>query len=317
MLDALKFVQGAVSKKDFVPALSHFQIRMGRITGFNGKISMSAPIALDIDCHPEAAKFAAAIEQCTETAQLSITKANKLCVRSGKFRANVDILADDVYPEVFPEGESVDMTGELLPALRIMHEFTTDDASKQWAAGLLLDGNFVYATNNVIIVQHWTETFFPFRINIPRYTVKEMLRIGEEPIRVQATATSITFHYSGERWLRSQVNSIEWPDTEALFAHVEEQESALTDIPDELFIALDVVESFLGKTKRLWIGDGELRTAEQDGASYEIDLPTCSFNHSMLGLLRGVATRLAFSAWPAPMLFYGKKIRGVIAGMKG
>jgi hypothetical protein len=31
MLDALKFVKGAVAKKDFVPELTHFRITGGRV----------------------------------------------------------------------------------------------------------------------------------------------------------------------------------------------------------------------------------------------------------------------------------------------
>ncbi len=44
MLSALKFVKGAVSTKDYVPALTHFQIKGGRVTGYNGKLSLSSPI---------------------------------------------------------------------------------------------------------------------------------------------------------------------------------------------------------------------------------------------------------------------------------
>ena len=68
MLEVLKFVKGAVGKKDYVPALTHFQIADGRITGFNGKISLSSPIALDLECCPKAIPFVKAIEACTDTA---------------------------------------------------------------------------------------------------------------------------------------------------------------------------------------------------------------------------------------------------------
>lgn len=318
MLDALKFVKGAVSTKDFVPALTHFQIRDGRVTGFNGKISLSAPIPLDIDCTPKAAPFIAAIEACTETAQLNLTASGKLRVRSGKFSAHVECLAQEEFPVVLPEGQPVQMAGPLLPALTMLNEFTANDASRPWATGVLLDGSSAYATNNIIMLEHWLGYHFPYRLNVPSTTVKEMIRIGEEPVAMQATQTSITFHYSGERWLRSALNAAEWPDVAGLFAKVEATGAdQLQAVPEELFDALDTLAPFVDPTGRLWIGDGVVATAEQDGASVEVaGLPTCSFNHRMLALLRGVATKAAFAAWPAPVAFYGDAVRGAIAGMR-
>lgn len=318
MLDALKFVKGAVSTKDFVPALTHFQIANGRVTGFNGRISLSAPIPLDIDCTPKAAPFVAAIEACTETAQLNLAANGKLRVRSGKFSAHVDCIANSEFPAVVPEGVAIQMTGPLLPALTILNEFTADDASRPWATGVLLDGSSAYATNNVVILEHWLGYFFPYRLNVPRTTVREMIRIGEEPVAMQATNGSITFHYSGERWLRSTLNAMEWPDVGGLFAKVQATGAdQLQDVPEELFDALDTLAPFVDPTGKLWIGEGVVATAEQDGASVEVPgLPACSFNHRMLSLLRGVAKKAAFAAYPAPVAFYGDAVRGAIAGMR-
>lgn len=318
MIEALKFVKGAVSNKDFVPALTHFQIRNGRVTGFNGKISLSAPIPLDLDCMPRAQPFIAAIEACTETAQLNMTASGKLRVRSGKFGAHVDCIAEDAFPQVLPEGQAIEMAGPLLPALAMLNEFAADDASRPWATGVLLDGGSAYATNNIVIIEHWLGFFFPYRLNVPRATVREMLRIGEEPVAMQATEGSITFHYSGERWLRSALNSMEWPDVSGLFAKVEATGAdQLLDVPEELFDALDTLAPFVDPTGRLWIGDGVVATAEQDGASVEVaGLPSCSFNHRMLSLLRGIAHKAAFAAWPDPVAFYGDAVRGAIAGMR-
>lgn len=318
LLESLRFVQGAVSKKDFVPALTHFQIRNGRVTGFNGKISLSAPIALDIDCQPKADTFVNAVEACTETAQLSLTASGKLSIRSGRFRAHVDILKEDSFPEVLPEGQRIDLHWDPLAAMKLLYDFTAEDASRPWAAGLLLDGTYIYATNNVILVQHAIGDFFPFRINIPRYTIKEMLRIGETPIAMQVSHGSVTFHYEGNRWLRSQQNSLDWPDTEALFraAEIPSWHESMLEVPEALFEALDTLAPFVQPSGKLWIGSGRVATAEQDGASIDLDLPECSFNHKMLLSLRGVAKKMAFASWPKPVMFYGDKLRGMIAGMR-
>ena len=56
MLKELKFVQGAVSSKDFIPALTHFRIENGTVRSFNGLLALCSPIALDIDCTPKASR---------------------------------------------------------------------------------------------------------------------------------------------------------------------------------------------------------------------------------------------------------------------
>ena len=40
VLSALKFVQGSVAKKDFVPALKHVVIENATVRGFNGVLAL-------------------------------------------------------------------------------------------------------------------------------------------------------------------------------------------------------------------------------------------------------------------------------------
>lgn len=314
---ALKFAQGAVSKKDFVPELTHFQIAHGRVTGFDGKMSLSAPIELDLDCCPKATPFVKAIEACTETAQLAMTTNGRLSVRSGKFRAFVECLPLETFPVVEPDGLPVAIDGNLLPALRTLYEFTAEDASRPWAAGVLLDGESAFATNNVILVESWLGYHFPYRVNLPRFTIREMLRIGEEPTGMQLTAESVTLHYSGNRWLRSQLNSLEWPDIRGLLAKAPENPELVPDVPEGLWEALTTLKPFVTELGQLFIGPDVVRTAVEEGASVVVPgMPVCSFNHKMLSMLEGVAHRADFAAWPNPVAFYGERLRGFIAGMK-
>lgn len=314
---ALKFARGAVSKKEFVPALTHFQIAHGRVTGYNGSLSLSAPIDLDIDCCPKAAPFANAVEACEETAQLHLTPAGKLSIRSGKFRALLDCLPLEAFPVVMPEGQPVAIDGELLPALRRLYDFTAEDASRPWAAGILLDGGSAYASNNIVLIEYWLGYHFPFRVNVPRATIQEMLRIGEEPVGLQLTGNSATFHYEGDRWLRTQLNSIEWPDVAGLLDRATGSEDAPL-VPEDLFTALETLTPFVGDTGQLYFSSGLLCTSlDGEGASVEIgDVPDCSYNVKMLKLLQPVAERIDFAAYPSPVPFYGERLRGFIAGMR-
>lgn len=320
VLQSLKFVQGAVSKKDFVPALSHFQIKDGRITGYDGKMSLSAPIALDLDCCPKADVFAKAIAACTETASLSIAKNGKLAIRSGKFKAHVDCLPPELYPGQMPTGITTKASGPLLPALRVLVDLCAEDASRPWAAGVLLDGECFYATNNVIFAQYWTGNHFPYRVNIPRATVKEVLRIGEEPVSLQVTANSITFHFSGDRWLHSYLINDEWPPLDSIMGALDCRDSQPNEhypLTQDFWEAVDTLEPFVDDMGHIYADAEGLHTALDDGMSVEVkDLPPGSYNHSMLVKLAGVATSIDFAQWPKPMVWFGDNVRGLFVGMR-
>lgn len=314
---ALKFAQGAVSKKDFVPALTHFQISGGRVTGYDGKLCLSAPIALDLECCPKAGPFVNAVEACEDTAQLNMTPAGKLSIRSGKFRAHVECLPVETFPVVQPEGLAVAIDGALLAALRALYDYSAEDASRPWAAGVLLDGESAFATNNVILVEAWLGYHFPYRVNLPRFTIREMLRIGEEPVGMQLTAESVTFHYSDNRWLRSNLNSMEWPDARALLGRLPGNPADVPVVPEGLWEALEKLSPFVNELGQLFISQDLISTATEDGASVEVPgMPVCSFNHKMLGLLQPIAQRIDFGAWPEPVAFFGDKLRGAMRGMR-
>lgn len=316
MLAALKFVKGAVSTKDYVPALTHFRISGHRVTGYNGKLSLSSPIPLDIECCPKAVPFVKAIEACEDVAQLALAQNGKLSVRSGKFRATIETLADE-YPEVLPEGERVAIDGALLPALRLLYAFTSDDASRPWAAGILLDGNSAFATNNVVLCECWLGYHFPFMVNLPRTAVRELLRIGEEPVSLMLSGNSATFFFDGDRWMRTQLNSHVWPDAGHLLNN---STGHACPIPEGFFEAVAKVAPFCADAGLVHFVDGCVSTGidTTDATSVHVDglAESGAYNAKMLSLLDGVATSVAFGSYPKPCLFYGDRLRGLLMGAR-
>lgn len=321
MLDTLKFVRGAVSKKDLVPELTHFHIEGGRIEGYNGKLSLSAPINLDIDCCPRAEPFIRAIAACNETAQLHLTPAGKLSIRSGRFRALVDTLSPEGFPELRPEGARIDLDGHLLPALESLEPFIGIDASRPWANGVLFDGNSAFATNNVIIAEHWLGYHFPFKVVIPLFAIREMLRIKEEPLWMQLTALSATFHYPGERWLRTQLVSNAWPNVAGMLAQFAPGRLG-QPVSTEFWEALETVAPFTDNKFACVYLDGNTVSShpagDAQGAAVEVSDSNLIgiYSHKMISMLHPVAKVIDFSAYPGKVSWYGDSVRGLIMGMR-
>jgi DNA polymerase III sliding clamp (beta) subunit (PCNA family) len=315
MLAELKFVQGAIAKKDFLPALTHFRIEKGTVRGYNGTLALSSPIPLDLECTPKADPLLKAIANCTEVMSLSMTANGRLAVRSGSFKAFVDCVQGET-PHVEPEGEDLALDGPLLlAALQALQPFVSDDASRPWSNGILLRGESAYATNNVVLVEYWLGKQLP-TINIPRSAVKEIVRIGEPPIRAQANDRCITFHYTGGRWIRTQLLVTDWPDLKKVL----DVTSSAVPIDPKLFVGLETIKPFVDKIGRVLFANGVMTTHENEdeGASFECDtvLPEGIYSLEMLMLLEGVATASDWSLYPKPAMFFGNRLRGAVIGMR-
>jgi hypothetical protein len=318
MLKDLKFVQGAVAKKDLLPAMTHFRIEGGQVRSFNGQMAISSPIAFDIDCNPKADQLVKAIQQCEDEIVLSMTAGGRLRVQSGRFRAFVETVeGETVHP--LPEGDRIDFNGtDLLEACKILKPFIGNDASRPWANGILFQGHSAFATNNASAVEYWIGTPVPFQVILPRFCINEILRIDEAPEYAQLDDRSITFHYTDGRWIRTQLLEGEWP--------MEKLQEILNTpckprtIPPELFDGIATLQKMADGSSRIYMQNGMLKThlEEFTGGVYEVDgldFEGC-YNLAIFGLLNGVALTADFTLYPSPALFFGDRVRGAIIGMR-
>lgn len=319
MLNDLKFAAGAIARKDFVPALTYFRISEGRIYGFNGVLAISTPTDLAVTCVPKAANFIKAVERVPDDTEivLNLTQAGKLSIKSGPFRAYVECLADEqAFPNVQPAGEYVELPGGLLPVLRKLAPFMGVDASRPWAMGVLLRGQSAFATNNIVLIEHWLPIVFPTPLTLPSDAVKEMLRIGTEPVAIQLEERAVTFHYPNGAWLRTSTSSTEWPD----LSRVLDKPHDAQPFPEGFFEAAARLDAFVTKERRLYMRAGMLATSAHDGEGATMTLDNfwqtgCYYLDQMVKL-DGIATSIDFSLYPAPCLFFGDMLRGAIIGMR-
>lgn len=316
MLKELRFVQGAVAKKDFIPTLKHFVIENGEVRGYNGVLALCSPIPFDISCKPKADLLVKAIGNCDETIQLAMTPAGRLSVKSGSFKTFIECV-DGETPHATPEGTMVDINGEgLLTALKAVEPFIGDDASRPWSNGVNLTKASAFATNNVCLVEYWLGAEFPVQVNLPRDAVREMVRIGEAPTHAQYSDHSITFHYADRRWIRTQLLPGEWPD----LGRVLNKPSDPKPIDKALFTALDKIKPFVDKMGRVYFEGSDIRTHidnAEEGASFEIPGFGAHgvYAIEMLRLLEKGVERIDWSSYPRPCLFFGGPMRGAIIGM--
>jgi hypothetical protein len=318
MLTDLKAVMGAVARKDYVPALTHFRISGGRIEGFNGRLAISVPTDLTETFFPKAVSFVKAIESIPDGADvaLNLTNSGRLSIKAGAFRAYVECLPEDAAsPVIVPQGSHIALPNGLLSVLAKLTPFMGIDSSRPWAMGILLKGQSAFATNNIILVEHWMPELFPVPLCLPSDAVKEMLRIGVEPVSMQQDTNAVTFHYASGAWLRTAVGALEWPN----LSKVLDRPSTQKPIPEGFFEAVHRLAKLADKTGRIWLRGGTLATSADEGEGALVELPDFGgvglYFVGQLASLDGVAETIDLSLYPSPCLFFKGPLRGAIIGM--
>jgi DNA polymerase III sliding clamp (beta) subunit (PCNA family) len=317
MIDNLKFVKGVVKKKKLTPILSHFRIAEQRITGSNGDLTLSAPFDSDIEAQPSAAKFVAAINACKGEVDVSLTPAGRLKLSSNSFKAFVDCSTGE-FPNYFPEGEVRPVEPGFLDVLQVLKPFIGKDATRPWCNGVLVEGNKLTVTNNIVCVQYKAELdYTTSRMNIPATLIAELLRINEQPLTYQYTERSITFHYEGERWVRSALLSVEWPDIDRLIAKAPCDD--MQPLTEDMFADAGELLPFADESRRLFMSPRFLGTHAdpEEGARIlkDRDIAPSILNIDEFIKLENIVHEIDLTPWPRASFFTGKNLCGVIIGM--
>lgn len=313
MLEALRFVRGAVAKKDYLPVLTHFSIKDGRITSFNGNIALSAPITLSLNTRPNALQMYKAIAACHGQTVITQLPNNSLTIKSGAFMGTVECTSDE-FPDIDIKGTPVTLPFKLVPTFHRLTPYISEDASRQWSRGILLRGQSAICTNNVVLVEHWLGVDLPVEIIVPKEAVDEIVRIGAEPLAMAVSPHNLTFWYSGDRWLYVRVIDETFPSIDRYF----QGSPSYRPFPETFFSSLATIRPFLPKEGSVHLSPSLLSTLPPDCGGASMEVPgldvTAKFSWEHLASLEAIATGIDWEAKPCQ--FIGEKLRGVIMAMR-
>lgn len=318
MLGNLKFVQGAIKKNLIAPELEYYQIKDGRIVGYNGFMALSAPIDLSIEAMPKADLFYKALAACGDNITINQTPSGRLHVQSGAFSVYINCTEREVYQAApagvlydAPEGLCRDF-GKLLP-------FISEDASRRWSMGLSVANGAYMATNNILLVQMWAGHDLP-SFNCPAFAVAEVVRVKQDPVKIQIEeGVSVTFHYSDGRWIKTQLLAQDWPVDK--MASILDRPTVPKHVPDDFHNAVATLDQFAGlPSAPIYFKDGAMTTGaegSEEGATVAVEGLEGGpiFSIKSLKLLSTVVEKVDFSMFPTPCIFYGERMRGAIIGM--
>lgn len=313
MIETLHFVKGAVSTKDLIPVLLAFHLYDDRIQGTNGNVTIDAPLGVSIkNLTVHAERFLKAVDACDGDPKFTASD-DRLIVQRGKFKATIPLENHQSFPRT-EQSKLKKCALNLLPALRILKEFIGQDASHPWACGVLLQGDYIYATNNVVLARvefTWKEG----PIVLPSFAVDELLRIGQEPCKLGVTDNALTFGYDNGQWLRALLVKNNWPPSiSGMIGKAREK------IAPSLRHCIIKVLPFCPDTKFpvIRIEDGMVKTMDGDMTASmlgELFTGKSIFRAEPLLAVLNIATHLDLSKYPKACPFRGPNVEGVILGV--
>jgi DNA polymerase III sliding clamp (beta) subunit (PCNA family) len=321
MLDTLKFVRAAVSKNDLQPTLAHFLLRPGSILANNGALAIQAPFDVDLTCAPHAGQFFKAIAACEGVIALTL-EAGRLIVRSGRFKSAVDCCDAARFPIVEPGGTCYRVQAPIIPVLEKLAPFMSTDELRPWACGVYLANNSAFATNNISIIEHWLPVAFPVLANLPAEAVKELCRLKVEPESVQAEPHQVTFNLPGGAWVCCKVLTYKFPDLQRVFEAAQDYRGPFLsgDALAGIITDAEKLAGFTDELKTIYFLPGAISTSKASAPGTSLDNPSTPANGAwrvpQLLALRGIADRVGFDSYPAPVPFFGQNLRGVLAGVR-
>lgn len=319
MLNALNTVRGAVATKDLIPVLQAISVYGSRIQGTNGRLTIDAPCAdlrgynFIVPCAP----FLKAVDSCNGEPVLTVKPdGSSINVKRGTFKVNLPLDTTDSFPHQLPSGQPLSgVSGDLLPTLKVLRAFVSEDESRQWACGILFKDGVAYATNNVVVASMPTVSF-PSALNLPRFFIDELLRLKREPIEILADDRSITFKFEDTSWIKSSLLATEWPPVEKMIPT-----SVEGIVLEGLLSAVEQITPFCNDAKQpvILFGSDGIKTLEGDkSAHFEgFDLPYGAYRSEPLGAVLRAADQVDFTTYPKPCPFAGPNgLKGLMIGVK-
>lgn len=319
-LDFIKVAQ--VDKANDLKTKSHCRLAAGYAVAFDGVLALGHPIDEDLNLCPHTYRLTDALKRCKQTLSITQLEGDKLVIKSGGFRAVIPCLNPAALPYAVPDVQAGVIDESIKEGFAMLNPIISGAGQTTVEASLLLQNNSMVATDRQVMLEFWHGINLPDGLAIPKQAVTAVCKISLKPVGIGVSDRTVTFHYDGGAWLRTQLYGEEWPDiTRILNAG---DPSKAVPVPPALFDAIDAVSSFsndLISNGAIFTFDGKIgsHNTEEHGATYELDgvTPGLCFGAKHLSALKGVATSVDMVGENGITYFYGERTRGAVAQRRG
>lgn len=313
LLSALRFC-GLVTKDVGPINETHICLGANWACAYNGTIAAGHPITEDIYACPHSRLIIEALGKCTDQISLTQLDANKLSIKSGKFKAIVPCIDPTLLHIAAPDPPIALIDDRFKEGLSIVGILANDSAQLVYLASILMNGYSLISTNGKVVIEYWHGIDLPSNIALPKALVDPLTKTSKKLAKFGFSQSSVTFYFDDESWIRSQLYAQQWPD----ISPVLDRASNAWPVSGDFWKALEALAGFT-ETGFVYFDAGVLRSHDNaaQGASYEVaGLPKGPiFPAKHLAMIRPYAQRIDW-LMDNGLMFYGENIRGCIAGIR-
>lgn len=326
MLASIKKVKPALASQNIVQEFTHFLVKDSFVYAQDGRITAAAPLSEDLGYFLVPAQELERTLLTFESAgakKITIKATDKnLMLSTEKHKSRIKI-ADPALFKIRSEtaGHKHTVTQAFKSALRIVHPFLSKNATQLWAMGAYIQGDKIYATNNVCLISADIEPF-GFSGMLPLWAIDFILMRNENLVSLQGDENSLRVEWEDGSWMRSQLIQGEFPEQGITMLNT------LTDannvLTDEWKRAFRECASFCEEEIVLYadkiIGKRDTVEFESLAVTPVTDEQQLSAWHpKFLSSVVDIAEKFDPQNYPRPCTFSGKGFRGIIVGrhMKG
>jgi len=322
MKTALAWVKDALSSKALAPALAHYLVKDGMLHATDGRMTAAHPFPDDRTFCVAGKEFGALIERLPDPIGIAVAD-DAVTLRNGRLNGTVRTIDPNDWPLSPTTGERHLIPERLLPALKQLRPFVSDNAARPFAMCIRVAYDTLYATNNVVVVAAPEIDLDEAQALIPSWAIDFILARGEGLTHWSHTDSQMTFYWSNGAWMSTRLVDDTFPAAaeniinQAGFAGTEitpewrKDFNAICELLDGSTIVLhkDRMSSELNPSRKL--------TVENETGTYSpVDLEYSAWSTEFLQPVIAVATHWAPDRYPKPTPFRGEGIVGVIIGRR-
>lgn len=270
LIEALAFVEVGTGEIEdwykYVRLYNNFAVT------FNGQISAGFPIVEELTLCPQLDKLKAALNKCGKSLAITETPGGQLSVKGEKLRAIVNCCGT-ALPPAEPDAPIAIVDDKIKDAFKVVGSLAKESGERLVEASILLEAYQATGTNGGAVLQYYHGIDLPPHMVLPKAYCDAVAKYPK-PLTgfgfswgMDNNVKTVTFHFDGGAWLKTQCYHDRWPDVSPVL----NCQSFPIETPQGLFEAFEAVSHF---SEDGWatLADGAVMSHDDNsiGAQYEV-----------------------------------------------
>jgi hypothetical protein len=319
-LAAIARVKAALDREDSGP-FSSLVISGGRIAASSRGMTAAAPFPWDGEVVVPGSEFEDVLGRMPSDPEMTVD-GERLLFRAGRFRGEIRLarVPNASIPDAPDDSDASPLDAATLARFEVLSSFVSEDPNPPWMNALIVQrGRASAAGPGALVYAYASIPDFGSDALIPKRALTAVLGSKEPPNRIALSPNRATFYWPDGAWLSSSLVDGKVPAAIDRLAEKAAATATPREITPEWREAFVRVAGFADDevafyADRIVAGKG-VGAVEEEVESVVPEGRECSKWHKVLAdLVVANASAWDLSAYPAPSVFVGPVVRGLVTG---